>query len=161
MVLHLALSLITWVPCQAALLRTESSQRAAAGVGLRAQVGYMVQDMLRSKHTTSRRIATRMHKRMKLSEALPALEGKLPKDVLSLVRSASKAHSASYFSETSLRKGRIYLNNMMYDAWLELDQIEVDCKEFEESSRIVFRPRAVGVRGSDRGWERRDTARLL
>eukprot|EP00959_Pyramimonas_sp_CCMP1952_P225514 4715940-Pyramimonas_sp.AAC.1 len=27
---------------------------------------------------------------------------------------------------------------MMYDAWLQLDQIEVECKEFEESNRMVF-----------------------
>merc|ERR1719282_43504 len=26
----------------------------------------------------------------------------------------------------------------MYDAWLQLDQIEVECKEFEESNRMVF-----------------------
>jgi len=102
-------------------------------------VGYMVQDMLRGKHTT-RHIASRMHKRMKLSDALPALEGKLPQDVLSLVRSTSQAHSSAsgVFSETSLAKGRVYLNNMMYEAWLELDQLEVDCKEFEESNRHVF-----------------------
>jgi hypothetical protein len=100
----------------------------------------MVQDMLRSKHTTSRHIAARVHKRMKLSDALPALEGKLPKDVLSLVRSSSKANlsAAGAFSEASLAKGRVYLNTMMYDAWLQLDQLEVDWKEFEESNRMVF-----------------------
>merc|ERR1719149_396448 len=95
--------------------------------------------MLRGKQTT-RHIASRMHKRMKLSDALPALEGKLPQDVLSLVRSTSQAHSSAsgVFSETSLAKGRVYLNSMMYEAWLQLDQLEVDCKEFEESNREVF-----------------------
>merc|ERR1719149_126803 len=95
--------------------------------------------MLRGKQTT-RHIASRMHKRMKLSDALPALEGKLPQDVLSLVRSTSQAHSSAsgVFSETSLAKGRVYLNSMMYEAWLQLDQLEVDCKEFEESNRHVF-----------------------
>merc|ERR1719450_1753323 len=75
-----------------------------------------------------------------MSDALPALEGKLPKDVLSLVEATDTEHETGtrQFSEVSLAKGRVYLNNMIYDAWLELDQIEVDCKEFEESNRGVF-----------------------
>merc|ERR1719450_1878118 len=75
-----------------------------------------------------------------MSDALPALEGKLPKDVLSLVEAAGKTQDTQkgVFSEVSLAKARVYLNNMIYDAWLELDQIEVECKEFEESNRQVF-----------------------
>merc|ERR1719159_265271 len=78
---------------------------------------------------------------MKLSDALPYVEGKLPGDVLALVHSATNTEhetKTKAFSEVSLAKARVYLNNMMYDAWLQLDQIEVDCKEFEESNRMVF-----------------------
>merc|ERR1719437_155993 len=53
---------------------------------------------------------------------------------------SNEEHAAAggAFSEVSLAKARVYLNNMMYDAWLELDQIQVSCKEFEESNRMVF-----------------------
>ena len=56
----------------------------------------------------------------------------------SLLHLSNGEHAAGQFSEVSLAKGRVYLNNMMYDAWLQLDQIEVSCKEFEESNRMVF-----------------------
>merc|ERR1719188_127185 len=80
---------------------------------------------------------------MKLSDALPRLEGKLPQDVMSLLHTVQeqnerRSEQKGVFSEVSLAKGRVYLNNMIYDAWLELDQIEVECKEFEESNRGVF-----------------------
>ncbi|CAK0862315.1 unnamed protein product [Prorocentrum cordatum] len=126
---------------RAALLRSgagDERERAVTGTSLRAKVGYMVQDMLRSRDTTTRHIAHKVHKKMKLSDALPLLEDKLPKDVSSLLRLSSGEQAARQFSEVSLAKGRVYLNNMMYDAWLQLDQIEVECKEFEESNRMVF-----------------------
>merc|ERR1740121_1634250 len=75
---------------------------------------------------------------MKLSDAIPLLENKLPQDVASLLRLSDGQHAAGAYSEVSLAKGRVYLNDMMYDAWLQLDQIEVECKEFEESNRMVF-----------------------
>merc|ERR1719188_1204059 len=80
---------------------------------------------------------------MKLSDALPRLEGKLPQDVMSLLHTVQeqnerRSDQKGTFSEVSLAKARVYLNNMIYDAWLELDQIEVECKEFEESNRQVF-----------------------
>merc|ERR1719434_556886 len=100
----------------------------------------MVQGLLQRKDLTTRHIAKAVHKKMKLSVALHHLEGKLPKDVTSLLHMSNGEHAAAggKFSEVSLAKGRVYLNNMMYDAWLQLDQIEVSCKEFEESNRMVF-----------------------
>jgi len=144
----LALVLAIFARGHAALLRSDAvhegkrafheGKREVAGTSLRAKVGYMVQDMLRSKDTTIRHIADKVHKKMKLSDALPLLEDKLPKDLSSLLHLSSGEHLAGQFSEVSLAKGRVYLNNMMYDAWLQLDQIEVECKEFEESNRMVF-----------------------
>merc|ERR1719277_1059380 len=75
---------------------------------------------------------------MKVSDALLLLESKLPQDVASLLRLSDGQHAAGAYSEVSLAKGRVYLNTMMYDARLQLDQIEVECKEFEESNRMVF-----------------------
>merc|ERR1719291_537676 len=141
LMLDLALAIALCAPGRAALLRSSAAdvaQRAVTGTSLRAKVGYMVQDMFRRKDTTTRHIARTVHKKMKLSDALPLLEDKLPKDVTSLLHLSSGEHAATEFSEVSLAKGRVYLNNMMYDAWLQLDQLEVDCKEFEESNRQVF-----------------------
>ncbi|CAK0826481.1 unnamed protein product [Prorocentrum cordatum] len=143
LILDLALALALCAPGRAALLRSgaaDAAQRVDTGTSLRAKVGYMVQGMLQRKHTTTRHIANTLHKKMKLSDALPMLEDKLPKDVTSLLHLSNGEHAAAagQFSEVSLAKGRVYLNNMMYDAWLQLDQIEVECKEFEESNRMVF-----------------------
>merc|ERR1719277_1308687 len=75
---------------------------------------------------------------MKVSDALLLLESKLPQDVASLLRLSDGQRAAGAYSETSLAKGRVYLNTMMYDAWLQLDALEVECKEFSESNRMVF-----------------------
>jgi len=120
----------------------EAHAGATAGTGLREQVGAEVRDMFARRGTTARHIVNRAHKRMRFEDAVPKIAGKLPKDVLSLVHMASghrgKHKAGRMFTEESLAKARLYLNNMMYDAYLELDQVEVECKEFEESNREVF-----------------------
>jgi len=141
LMLDVALALALCAPGRAALLRSsadDEGKRAVTSTSLRAKVGYMVQDMLRSRDTTTRHIANKVHQKMKLSDALPLLEDRLPKDVTSLLHLSNGEHAAGAFSEVSLAKARVYLNNMMYDAWLQLDHIEVECKEFEESNRMVF-----------------------
>merc|ERR1719393_214214 len=76
---------------------------------------------------------------MQLSDALPLVENNLSQDVQSLLHiSGEEKKTTGQFSEVSLAKARVYLNDMMYNAWLQLDQIEVECKEFEESNRMVF-----------------------
>merc|ERR1719393_1095100 len=76
---------------------------------------------------------------MQLSDALPLVENNLSQDVQSLLRLSTEGKKTTEgFSEVSLAKGRVYLNNMMYDAWLQLDHIEVECKEIVESNRMVF-----------------------
>merc|ERR1719262_569392 len=50
--------------------------------------------MLRSKDTTTRHIVDKVHKKMKLSDALPLLEDKLlPKDVSSLLHLSNGEHA--------------------------------------------------------------------
>merc|ERR1719326_2090794 len=69
------------------------------------------------------------------------VEGKLPEDVASLVRTSvktSKAMSQQPFSEASLAKALKYLNQMMTDAWKELDEKVIECKEFEDRNRGSF-----------------------
>jgi len=142
MKLSLALALAACAPISASLIRAsrEDGERAVSGTSLRAKVGYMVQNLLRNKDISTRHIVSRVRKTMKLSDALPLLEAQLPQDVTALLRTSGGggAKAAGEFSEVSLAKGRVYLNTMMYDAWLQLDTLEVNCKEFEESNRMVF-----------------------
>jgi hypothetical protein len=142
----LALALAALAPGRASLLRAarEDGERVVTATSLRAKVGYMVQNLLRNKDISTRHIVRKLHKTMELKDALPLLEAQLPQDVTSLLRTAggteaqATAQATGKYSEVSLAKGRVYLNNMMYDAWIQLDHIEVDCKEFEESNRMVF-----------------------
>jgi hypothetical protein len=145
---RVAVCLTAWSLALGARFRSKTSERShaamevATGTGLREQVGLMVREMFRHKDTTARHIASKAHKKMRFEDAVPKIAGKLPKDVLSLVNMVSghkgERKTKRTFSEESLAKARVYLNNMMYDAWLELDQVEVECKEFEESNREVF-----------------------
>jgi hypothetical protein len=143
-----ALYLAAWRLALGARFRSKATEHshaameATAGAALREQVRGMVRDMFQHKGTTTRHIASKARKRMKFEEAVPKIAGKLPKDVLSLIHMASghkgKGKTQRTFSEESLAKARVYLNQMMYDGWLELDQVEVECKEFQESNREVF-----------------------
>jgi len=127
LILNVVLAFAICIVGRASLLRVGGRQdtRVIASTSLRARVGYMVQHLLHSKDITTRHIANKVHNKMKLSDALLLLKSKLPQDVASLLRLADGEHAAGAFSEVSLAKGRVYLNNMMYDAWLQLDQIEV------------------------------------
>jgi len=69
------------------------------------------------------------------------IEGKLPADIASLVRTSvrtSKGGAHQPFSEDSLAKALKYLNMMMVDAWKELDEKVIECKEFEDRNRGSF-----------------------
>merc|ERR1719409_2185911 len=72
--------------------------------------------------------------------AVKRLEGKLPADVSSLVHVGveSKSESGQPFDEASLAKALKYLNQMMVDAWKELDEKVIECKEFEDRNRGTF-----------------------
>jgi hypothetical protein len=68
------------------------------------------------------------------------LKGQLPQDVQNLVQlSTSEGGKAKgEFDEESLQKGRGYLNNIMFQAWKELDDVVFECKEFQERNRGTF-----------------------
>merc|ERR1719310_1771937 len=42
------------------------------------------------------------------------------------------------FDEESLQKARNILNNMMFTAWKELDDVIFECKEFQERNRGTY-----------------------
>merc|ERR1719247_2562406 len=70
------------------------------------------------------------------------LDGKLPQDVTSLIRmssdSESKASAKGRFDEESLQKARGILNDMIFTAWKELDDVIFECKEFQERNRGTY-----------------------
>jgi hypothetical protein len=80
---------------------------------------------------------------MDIKDAMQRLDGKLPEDVTSLVRMASgeedgRAQTRGRFDEESLQKARTILNNMIFTAWKELDDIIFQAKEFEERNRGTY-----------------------
>merc|ERR1719297_216601 len=78
------------------------------------------------------------HHKMDLSTAVRQLDGKLPDDVASLVRITETQETKGQFDEDSLQKARKILNNMMLEAWAELDDVVFECKEFEERNRGTY-----------------------
>merc|ERR1719191_2612062 len=78
---------------------------------------------------------------MDIKDAVQRLDGKLPADVASLVKLSSDSEtskSKGRFDEESLQKARGILNNMIFTAWKELDDIIFQCKEFQERNRGTF-----------------------
>merc|ERR1719367_2200641 len=80
--------------------------------------------------------------RMGLDDAMRRLDGKLPEDVASLVKvAASKGgtNSRAGFDESSLQKARNILNDLMYTAFEDLDEVIIECKEFHERNRGTWK----------------------
>jgi len=77
---------------------------------------------------------------MDLKAALKAIShNKLPTDVQSLVNTASSAGSSrAEFTEESMAKARIALNDLVEKAWVELDDKIIECKEYQEMNRATF-----------------------
>jgi hypothetical protein len=86
-------------------------------------------------------IAKLMHNQMDIKDAMQRLNGKLPADVASLVRLSSDSDSSKAkgrFDEESLQKARGILNNMIFTAWKELDDVIFECKVFQERNRGTY-----------------------
>merc|ERR550532_1328005 len=79
--------------------------------------------------------------RMDIAEALNKLDGKLPEDVASLVKmtASHQGKSHSDFAESSLQKARRILNDMMFTAFEDLDEVIIECKEFHERNRGTWK----------------------
>merc|ERR1719414_2130950 len=76
-----------------------------------------------------------------IGEAMQKLDGKLPEDVASLVKltASQKSKSHNDFAESSLQKARRILNDMMFTAFEDLDEVIIECKEFHERNRGTWK----------------------
>merc|ERR1719367_2605437 len=80
--------------------------------------------------------------RMGLDDAMRRLDGKLPEDVASLVKVAASKRGTKTragFDESSLQKARNILNDLMYTAFEDLDEVIIECKEFHERNRGTWK----------------------
>merc|ERR1740138_1391337 len=50
----------------------------------------------------------------------------------------TKGKTAPQFNETSLQKARSILNDMMFTAWQDLDDIIFECKTFQDRNRGTY-----------------------
>merc|ERR1719264_420765 len=79
---------------------------------------------------------------MDLVDAMQRLDGKLPDDVASLVKVAASqrgTNTRAGFAESSLQKARVILNDMIYTAFEDLDEVIIECKEFHERNRGTWK----------------------
>merc|ERR1719387_2679853 len=86
-------------------------------------------------------IAKIVNGKIDFKEAVQRLDNRLPEEVASLIRmsgSTEDGKARGQFDEESLQKGRVYLNNMIFTAWKELDDIIFQCKEFQERNRGTY-----------------------
>jgi len=76
---------------------------------------------------------------MDLKTAIRSIDhSKLPTDVQSLVNTASDSSNRAEFTEESMAKARIALNDLVEKAWVELDDKIIECKEYQEMNRATF-----------------------
>merc|ERR1719230_2154412 len=76
---------------------------------------------------------------MDLQSATKTLELKtLPQSVRALIARTSAATKTAKFSEESMAKARIALNELVEKSWVELDDKIIECKEYQEMNRDTF-----------------------
>merc|ERR1719265_3123530 len=76
--------------------------------------------------------------KMDVKQAVKTIEHRdLPSDVRALVTTASQGTKTA-FSEESMAKARIALNDLVEAAWTELDDKIIECKEYQEMNRATF-----------------------
>merc|ERR1719230_717749 len=76
---------------------------------------------------------------MDLQSATKTLELKtLPQSVRALIARTSAATKTAKFSEESMAKARIALNDLVEKSWVELDDKIIECKEYQEMNRDTF-----------------------
>jgi hypothetical protein len=106
----------------------------------------MLESKFGSKHSAAPQdIAQLIQNKMDIKDAVQRLDGKLPADVASLVRmstdsdsSAKSSKAKGRFDEESLQKARGILNDMIFTAWKELDDVIFECKVFQERNRGTY-----------------------
>jgi len=105
---------------------------------MRNELASMVAEMMAGKGPTISDMAKNTNQKMDLSTAVKELDGKLPNDVASLVHMTSSETGSGALDEASMQKARRILNNMMLEAWADLDDVLFECKEFQERNRGTY-----------------------
>jgi hypothetical protein len=115
---------------------------------LESTFGKKILKLIKGQGPTVRSIAAAVNHKMDLDDAFQRLDGRLPQDVEALVRVTksvsetkdvkTKVNSEGEFDESSLAKARRILNGMVEGSVKELDQVLIECKEFEERNRGTF-----------------------
>jgi hypothetical protein len=112
---------------------------------LEAAFGKKIMKLIKGQGPTVKSIAAAANDKMSLGDAVQRLSGRLPEDVEALVRITStkttketKSNMHGEFDESSLAKARQILNGMVEGSVKELDQVLIECKEFEERNRGTF-----------------------
>jgi hypothetical protein len=125
---------------EAGRLATRQGTASTFKASAKMQVARMLKGLYDGRGEGPVKIAHRMHDKMDIKEAARELDGKLPNDVAALVRmSTSEGHKKSQqYDEESLQKARVILNDMMEQAWKEMDDVIFECKEFQERNRGTF-----------------------
>merc|ERR1719316_1879888 len=77
-------------------------------------------------------------RKVDLKEVATRLRGKVPANVISLIRLGGRSKASQPFEEASLEKARKVLNELVEKAWKELDDKIIECKEFEEKNRGTY-----------------------
>jgi len=106
--------------------------------GARSELANMVADMMSGKGPGLAKMAKIVHNKMDLKTAVKELDGRVPADVASLLDTSTSGKVSGPLSEDSMQKARKILNNMMLEAWGELDDVVFECKEFEERNRGTY-----------------------
>mmetsp|Transcript_26061 Transcript_26061/g.82395 ORF Transcript_26061/g.82395 Transcript_26061/m.82395 type:complete len:1002 (-) Transcript_26061:73-3078(-) len=119
---------------------SDGAGKHADKASLEETLGSMVVQFMQGKGPTLHDVVNTARGKMDLSDAVKRLDGKLPADVASLVRltGASDAEKKGKLDEDSLQKARGILNNMVFEAWGELDNVIFEYKEFEEMNRGTY-----------------------
>jgi len=110
-----------------------------------ATMSTMILGLLRGTGPTVKQIAEMAYDKMDSAAAFERIHNKLPQEVVALVRkhkskvsTSNVADAPGDHSEESLAKALKILNDMIFKAWLDLDDTVISCKEFEERNRGTF-----------------------
>merc|ERR1719399_1864242 len=77
-------------------------------------------------------------RKVDLKQVATRLEGRVPANVVSLIRLGAQSKVHQPFEESSLEKARKVLNELVEKAWKELDDKIIECKEIEEKNRGTY-----------------------
>jgi hypothetical protein len=123
---------------------TQERASEAQAVEVDTKMMALAERLLRNGHDVPSRseIVEAAEGKVNLAKAASRLERKLPTDVASLVSMGVEhkdgAGQAPTFTEASMTKARKVLNELIVKAWIELDHVLLNCKEFEDRNRGTF-----------------------